>query len=1585
MDLSKGFLIGKPPVRDGSSKGSKESNARSGNESGDQSRRESNVSNGSHAEAARVRQAIDASFTASDVAATVPQSSGIAGDSSQSDFDLTTRQTSWASPSKRRQSAGALPEPCLLVQPAAQPKQAPGQSDAVFNRRSTWAGASAESSQQEIAAIAMGCSHSAGTKSKYNVTQVDDSCAGLIVDYVQRLRKGQKSAGLKEIMTQLAGDQCYKAGLRCARHDTVIFKLMDDVMHFMKGKDVAGWSTSPRDALLKNASQIVKFKRDAICVHAEVHRWLMMYRLFHTKAHPSSPTMEEGYGNQLDTFWKLYHHNCDDVPTDLTSMRRHNVTGTEQQDPQFWKNRAARRNCSLGSPKAARPSSAPTLRRPSSATSVNTGRCQRGLSAGALRQEVAPDPLSLPSPSASGRPKSACRSLMRIGVRPQSAQSSKANETRRRVAKNGISQHCAPELGGSPVTRLRRSKSAIAVALERESKALIDSKRKQGQAEASIFKRIATEVDVVHNAFDSRIDALGKRLQDRQEKNHSGLADENLELMGGHRNELPMFEYVDNCKTHGADAVLAESPMKRYARFCHENQCLPSPNPFVVGHTFKILAGNQSLQNRDLDAITVVAKRMPRIEEVNLEGCALLSEDALLPFMQMLVNDAPLSALLKFNLKDCTNLGLASQWLVVQILNPSQAAHQLRSLNLSNIKIGIAQQFPLCAGVSKHPSLIEVSLANTGLGFSVASQQCIGQILNNTSIKYLDLAWNCLSADAFSYVGECLSQNTHLLTLNLASCSAAKETGGITPVVYFLEHLAYNFSLTSLDISVNRIDFRGALVIEDALNHHRKLKDLDVSQNPLGIVGMRSILRLLSRDESGLLHFECDGCSYGTEFKDSAGTKVFMATNPGARYALDFTKPHHRAMLRMLYKSCERFNLNPAEAFSDLVADPKTFQHAPKGSNGLWPVPTQGKAAMTFSIERAMERAFKDLDETSFGLFLECHFNMTRIRPSFRKVAPLLGQWSLMKGHIYEQETFLAALSRDFALTYAQVSHLCRTQEMAPQVLGYLLPCLLGGVAARYLVFLQLPALRDCVVLQCQLETLLNFNVEHITGHYKLQLDNMADRAVADTLWLLDRWEASIDSRRGWVNVSQYGDGSHMRNVEHQHTPVRAVFEWQVPAQAALDLDYTSSKRPPMGADLQVLDGVTLNEVLLTLQRSGMDHTGNLKALRMVAHHFYWTALQARKLLGACGNTDDARCELFVLVYLRIVDMHNEKVFRVQFDAYGDLLQRLQQRLGYAVLFPYFQPEQWVFALDMAIYDQRVATHLLFQLCVKEYRDNLVSFRYVHADGIVDPLGGGLPRQWATWKKIPRDGSISGQYICAPDKRKVAVRKELLINYGRWVMNNVIEDNAIMWWTSISRAPDDVLTFVEFIIPRYDNLVKAFLIIDGPNGNKQLGLNEFVDGVRGNESSSGRYGNTGGLDCRRFRGASDKEEVERITKIFRYLDPGGEGEVSLDEWKVLECIRAEIWLSLHEFMQFVDRVFDGDLEVAWDRLDDDGSGEIDDVEWLDCCQRLGFFGATTPIFNFLDKDDEGTIDRLEFLALKDLPDLSVVLPDIPVT
>merc|ERR1719188_2890102 len=103
-------------------------------------------------------------------------------------------------------------------------------------------------------------------------------------------------------------------------------------------------------------------------------------------------------------------------------------------------------------------------------------------------------------------------------------------------------------------------------------------------------------------------------------------------------------------------------------------------------------------------------------------------------------------------------------------------------------------------------------------------------------------------------------------------------------------------------------------------------------------------------------------------------------------------------------------------------------------------------------------------------------------------------------------------------------------------------------------------------------------------------------------------------------------------------------------------------------------------------------------------------------MIGYFRHEQD-RADIFVTFYLRIVDMQNAKMFRVRFEKREEVV-KLQRRLGYASFFPFLQPENAKFELDLSRNDQRLCAMMFVQLATKEkFPHNLHDYGYTRADG----------------------------------------------------------------------------------------------------------------------------------------------------------------------------------------------------------------------------------------------------------------------------
>jgi len=366
--------------------------------------------------------------------------------------------------------------------------------------------------------------------------------------------------------------------------------------------------------------------------------------------------------------------------------------------------------------------------------------------------------------------------------------------------------------------------------------------------------------------------------------------------------------------------------------------------------------------------------------------------------------------------------------------------------------------------------------------------------------------------------------------------------------------------------------------------------------------------------------------------------------------------------------------------------------------------------------------------------------------------------------------------------------------------------------------------------------------------------------------------------------------------------------------------------------------------------------------LRSIAHHFYITSNHMRQLIGYF-RTPQQRADVFVVFYLRIVDMHNAKLFRVRFEKQEEVW-RLRNRLGYASFFPFMQPENSSFELDLSCHDQRLCASMYVALALREKASNIRKPEWVLADGRINPAPwvSGVPRSWEDADKIEPHGIFRGTYVCAPEDRCFELRCKLAATNGHFVAE--FEEKDVRWWTGLTEPPADVMEFLEFLISHVGSTKEAFDLVDSANGtagNGFITLRELENGIVK-------------MGCKKFRG---KHEKERISNVFRYLDMGMEGTISLKEWQLLDQLWQEFDLSIREFVHFLTLAYGEELNEggnsdnsAWAKMDTDSSGGLSQEEWRQAVENIGYFGPSRVVFALLDKDDDGVISFSEYEVLE---------------
>eukprot|EP00931_Biecheleriopsis_adriatica_P035263 TRINITY_DN20300_c0_g1_i2.p1 TRINITY_DN20300_c0_g1~~TRINITY_DN20300_c0_g1_i2.p1 ORF type:complete len:1477 (+),score=305.27 TRINITY_DN20300_c0_g1_i2:143-4573(+) len=1010
----------------------------------------------------------------------------------------------------------------------------------------------------------------------------------------------------------------------------------------------------------------------------------------------------------------------------------------------------------------------------------------------------------------------------------------------------------------------------------------------------------------------------------------------------------------------------APSSTGNYLKECEKQYIMPNLMPFCTGHSPTLKAAYQMMDDKDLLAVTAMMSRMEQVKEIDLEGNGLLTERSLVPFIKSFCSTAVDRYLWNLNLKGCMR-GCSTDRVstLVDVLGRSMSDHlqRLTNLDLSGLRMGVKSYLPLCKAVSNHPSVRVIGLADTGLTYQHAQvKECCRELFQSATIENIDLGWNAFDDDTFLFIGQEVTKSVTLRSLSVPNCACCSE-GGRSSINFFLEKLEENRSISHLDISSNFVDFRGALILEAVLMNNPYFGSVRLANNPLHVLGIRSIFRLLCRQSSGLVFVDLSE-SFGAGDTSGAGKhdQIYSESNPGGRYRLRLKRPFERSILRMLYRSCDKLEIKFDEAFHEVKAD-FDFKFPTRGADGRYPIPMEGQLDFSFAIELPMQRHLQNrgICDTSFTQVADTYFQRLRISPAGKKAAALFGLWRLCAdaGQDVEMLVFLQAISKDFSLTIPQFYNICRSKTVIVEAAKRLLSSITGyksssGIdlgATYYLCLLEMPSMGEYLTFIKQGKPFFNYNIENPTGHYRLDLGNSCHYNVAEQLQLLDRWESSTADRKDLAITSASGFRSNTRNETYQDRKIlqpgmTSFGDFLLPENGQLVLDYVSSKTPPR--DAEALDADAFNSILVSIQKSHCAELERIQAVKLISHLWYLDALQMRALMGIFRESS-VRAEIFVSLSPQLIDMHNEKVFRARFENYEET-RLLLSRLGHCSCFPFIQPEQTSFTFDFGAYDQRLAFHCLYTLALVEGIANLKDVTWTFEDGTVSTFPTGIPRAWDKFPAIPTYGVFRCHYVCSADTRAFKLRQKL---YEKYTYRQAPEEDEVRWWSSMTQIPEDVIVFVEFINTKYQDIWQPFLIIDGEDGNGEISLMEFKAGIPA-------------MKCKKFAGPN---EADRIVSVFRYLDPDGGGLVSKQEWEVLQQIIEEIQLSIKEFVQFCLRAF-GSLEGAWKALDEDGSGEIDQSEWCSTLLRNGYFGLSRPIFSFIDMDDEGTVSWDEFVQLE---------------
>ncbi|CAE7476125.1 unnamed protein product [Symbiodinium pilosum] len=1010
-----------------------------------------------------------------------------------------------------------------------------------------------------------------------------------------------------------------------------------------------------------------------------------------------------------------------------------------------------------------------------------------------------------------------------------------------------------------------------------------------------------------------------------------------------------------------------DSPLEQYLHACSKLGTRPRPLPFVTGHSPNLHAAGHSLTDQDLLSLLTLARQVDLIEEVDLSDNAKLTDEGMIPFLREIGEKKTCLSLL--NLSRCRSLGESSINLLTSIMQQGGLG-LLWSIDLSGIALPMGAVRPLLDAIGQHPTLTKVGLASLGIGrLGVRSaKNSLSCLFQGYLLEEVDLAWNTFDSASFAQLGRCLTSAVKLRSLSIAGCSSSSRSTRDLPIEHFLELLPNAQKLSVLNVTFNHIDFRGAFIIEDACDSLRCLRQLVIVDNPLGVLGQRCLFRLLAHKTSGLEWLEYEGCAYESAslMLDKDSQQIFCPQNPSGRYEFDLARPYHRALLRRLYKTSERFRIRPSVAFGQIKSS-SGYQH-PHKHRGVWNLPSGGDLTVHFQVDGIGNESLEGSRFSSFESYLAQHTLNRRVKPAVHKVVPLIALWRRNRFSTKEQETMLQCLCKDFLLSVEQIRAL--VWSSAVRQTEYLCVCSLPqDRPVQVLSMLQTTTMEEYVSRCKYLRSFMAVNYDCPNGHYHLDMLSAADRAVAHHLFVLNAWEIQLDKRMQRMDLSELGDGSHWRNVTHQGGPWRMeLTRWMPPPDGTLDFDYVSAKRPdPNQAPIDLPNFARMLQLLASFEEAPL---AKFLALRRCAHRLFLTSVQLRELLCTCKLVD-TKLQLTVLLYFQVVDIFNAKAFRVLFDSAAN--EQLKKCLGYVVTFLFLQPEGFhELALDQR--EQRLLAHCLAWLRSKE-KSNMKEVVLCDKTGRRIALSKGLPKAWENLEKVPSRGAVSLTYRCIPEDRSIPFRRQLQMQFGGWKLGP-ISKQSMMWCASTSEVPAEVL-----------QLFHGAMRDSNSSWNPDAGasVDPGFDLLAGQVSKTAltRQDLLQALVSWGFLPAEEQEEEEvlrRADEIFDFFVPGRQKYFSRREWTILEDLWRETQQQIHDLARFAARKFDFSsnmLDKLWSCIST-GEERLDSASWLQAIkEKLDFHGPVDEVFVVLDKAGKGEIPAGQ------LEDLDAALGDYP--
>ncbi|RNA23876.1 leucine-rich repeat-containing 45 [Brachionus plicatilis] len=144
-------------------------------------------------------------------------------------------------------------------------------------------------------------------------------------------------------------------------------------------------------------------------------------------------------------------------------------------------------------------------------------------------------------------------------------------------------------------------------------------------------------------------------------------------------------------------------------------------------------------------------------------------------------------------------------------------------------------------------------------------------LINNSTVKSLELRGNNIHGEGTQHLAKVLRQNSSIISLTLEWNSLGLDE--FNNFSKFCESLSMNSSLKFLDLRNNQINFNSALELSTVFENNKILQHLDLRWNNIGMVGAKGLLSALRKNFT-LTKLELNGNNIPEDLVDSIHLKI---------------------------------------------------------------------------------------------------------------------------------------------------------------------------------------------------------------------------------------------------------------------------------------------------------------------------------------------------------------------------------------------------------------------------------------------------------------------------------------------------------------------------------------------------------------------------------------------------------------------------------------------------------------------------------------------------------------------------------------